>query len=59
MVMKLNDDVRGIVASILALGVVTERKRELGESEVMEIFRKMFSWLEKIEKEPGELKYNF
>jgi len=48
MMMKLNDDVRAIVASILALGVGT---REKSESEVIEIFKRIFSDLDKVEKD--------
>jgi hypothetical protein len=49
--MKFDDDDRAIVASILTLGVVTGKK---SESEVMEIFKRMFSELEKIEKDFGK-----
>ncbi len=46
--MRLNDDVKAIVASILTLGVAT---REKSESQMAEVFKKMFYEMERIEKE--------
>ncbi|MGD0917335.1 MAG: hypothetical protein ABSB22_12855 [Thermodesulfobacteriota bacterium] len=54
--MKFNNDAKVIAASILALGAVTGKK---SESEVMEIFKRMFSELEKIEKEPIPFSQSF
>lgn len=46
--MKFNDDIKAIVASILALGVAT---REKGETEIIEIFKRIFYELDKVEKD--------
>ena len=46
--MKFDDDVKAIVASILALGVAT---REKSESGIIEIFKRIFSELDKVEKD--------
>jgi hypothetical protein len=47
-IMKFNDDVKAIVASILALGVAT---REKSESEIIEIFKRIYSEMDKVEKD--------
>lgn len=54
--MKFNNDAKAIVASILTLATVTGKK---SESEMVEIFKRMASALEKIEKGPGQLNYSF
>ncbi len=46
--MRLNDDVKAIVASILTLGVAT---REKNEAQRAEIFKKMFWEMERVERE--------
>ena len=56
---KLNDDAKTMVASILTLSVVIGKKSESKESEVVEVFKRMFLEMEKIGKGPSELKYNF
>ena len=46
--MKFDDDVKAIVASILTLGVAT---REKSESEIIEIFKRIYSEVDKVEKD--------
>ena len=46
--MRLTDDVKAIVASILTLGVAT---REKSEAQMAEIFKRMFCEMEKVERE--------